>query len=98
MIPGFVALRENRVVAYATCPNMWQLNHAVGETTEDLKILLAGASKLSEQPLSFLLPTRQAELFRWCLSKGMRVVKPMTLMAMGEYQEPRGAFLPSVLY
>jgi len=28
----------------------------------------------------------------------MRVVKPMTLMAIGAYQEPKGSFFPSVLY
>jgi len=32
------------------------------------------------------------------LGAGMRVVKPMTLMAMGQYQEPRGCWFPSVLY
>ena len=26
------------------------------------------------------------------------VVKPMTLMAMGEYREPRGVWFPSVFY
>jgi hypothetical protein len=45
-----------------------------------------------------LLPTRQADLFRWCLKNGMRVLKPMTLMTMGEYHEPRGSYLPSVGY
>jgi hypothetical protein len=60
--------------------------------------LLAGTGKLTGQPLFFLLPTRQADLFRWCLGQGLRVVKPMTLMAMNDYQEPRGCFLPSVLY
>jgi hypothetical protein len=25
-------------------------------------------------------------------------VKPMNLMALGEYQEPRGSWFPSVLY
>jgi len=89
----FVALREGRVVSYATAPNFWPLNHAVAEGDEDLRALLTGAG-----PLCFLLPTRQAGLFRWCLSKGMRVVKTMTLMATGEYREPRGSYLPSVLY
>jgi len=46
----------------------------------------------------FLLPTRNAELFRWCLDHGLRVVQPMTLMSVGLYNEPAGAFLPSVLY
>jgi hypothetical protein len=29
---------------------------------------------------------------------GLRLVYPMTLMTMGLYNEPRGAYLPSVLY
>jgi predicted N-acetyltransferase YhbS len=98
MFPAFVAVRENRIVAYATAPIMWQLNHAIAETTGDMQALLAGAARQLGQPLSFLLPTRQAELFRWCLSQKLRVIKPMTLMAMGSYQEPQGCFLPSVLY
>ncbi len=98
MFPAFVAVRQNRVVAYVFAPFNWQMNHAVAETTEDMQALLAGAGKLTGQPLFFLLPTRQADLFRWCLSQGLRVVKPMTLMAMNEYQEPRGCYLPSVLY
>ena len=42
--------------------------------------------------------TRNGELFRWCLGNGLRVVQPMTLMSLGLYSEPKGAFLPSVLY
>jgi ribosomal protein S18 acetylase RimI-like enzyme len=95
---SFVALRDDRIVAYASAPNFWQANHAVAETEADLHAVLLGAANLTDQPLSFLLPTRQASLFRWCLSKKMRVVKPMSLMAMGAYEEPKGAFLPSVLY
>ena len=96
--PAFVAEREHRIVAYASAPTLWQMNHAVAETTEDMQNLLAGAARLVEQPLAFLLPVCQAALFRWCLSQGLRVVKPMNLMAMGAYQEPRGCFLPSVIY
>ena len=94
----FVALREGRVVAYTSAPGFWSLNHAVAEGEEDMKALLTGAGAASGGPLSFLLPTRQAGHFRWLLSKGMRVVKTMTLMATGEYREPRGSYLPSVLY
>lgn len=95
---SFVAVRENRVVAYASAPTFWQANHAAAETESDMHAVLSGAANLTNQPFSFLLPTRQASLFRWCLSKKMRVVKPMSLMAMGAYEEPRGAFLTSVLY
>ena len=98
MSPAFVAVRDDRIVAYAAAPLFWQMNHAVAETTEEMQSLLSDASRLTGQPLAFLLPTRQAKLFRWCLSQGLRVVKPMTLMVMGEYREPRGCFLPSVIY
>jgi GNAT superfamily N-acetyltransferase len=98
-LTSFVAVRKGRVTAYASAPHFWALNHAIAESEEDMRALLTGAGNLSDsQPLSFLLPTRQTDLFRWCLKKGMRVIKPMTLMAMGEYKEPHGCYLPSVGY
>ncbi len=98
-LTSFVAVRDGRVTAYASAPHFWASNHAVAESEEDMQALLTGAGNLSGgQVVSFLLPTRQTELFRWCLKKGMRVIKPMTLMAMGEYQEPRNCYLPSVGY
>lgn len=98
MFTPVVAVREGRIVAYTSAPTFWPFNHGVAETEADMQALLAGAGAESDEPFMFLLPIRQAGLFRWCLEKGMRVVKPMTLMAMGEYQEPRGCFLPSVGY
>ena len=94
----FVALRGGRVTAYASTVTFWPLNHGVAETDEDMKALLLGAGAATEEPLSFLLPVRQASFFRWCLREGLRVVSPMTLMAMGEYQEPKGCYFVSVLY
>lgn len=44
------------------------------------------------------MPTRNPALFRWCLDQGLRVVQPMTLMSLGRYNEPAGAWLPSVSY
>ena len=70
--------------------------HAVAKGNEDLKALI-GAAPAFPGP-GFLLPTRNSELLRWCLEKGLRVVQPMTLMSMGLYNEPDGAFLPSVVY
>ncbi|MGA8551181.1 MAG: GNAT family N-acetyltransferase, partial [Stellaceae bacterium] len=46
----------------------------------------------------FLLPTRNSELFRWCLEHGLRLVHQRTLMTIGLYNEPAGAYLPSVSY
>jgi predicted N-acetyltransferase YhbS len=83
-----------RITGYAT--EVGFLGHAVGESDEDLKALI-GAAKSFTGP-GFLLPTRNSDLMRWCLEKGLRVVMPMTLMSTGLYNEPQGAFLPSVIY
>jgi GNAT superfamily N-acetyltransferase len=93
----FVALRDGRITAYIAAPQFWAVNHAVAETERDMQALLLGAGNQCEQ-ISVILPTRQAALFRWLLKNGMRVIKPMTLMSMGEYHEPRGCYLPSVGY
>ena len=94
----FAVEREGRMTGYLTAPTFWLANHGVAETEADMKALIAGAAAASPEPASFLLPVRQASLFRWCLSEGMRVVKPMTLMAMGDYWEPSGVWFPSVFY
>ena len=93
-----VALRAGRITAYALTLTMWPHNHAVAETHDDMKALLLGAAAMSSEPLSFLLPVRQANLFRWSLSEGFRAVIPMTLMTMGKYQEADGCYFPSILY
>ena len=98
-LTSFVAIRDGRITAYASAPHFWALNHAVAETENDMRAVLTGASNFaSGQPLSFILPVRQSSLFRWCLNKRLRVLKTMNLMTMGEYQEPRSCYLPSVGY
>jgi GNAT superfamily N-acetyltransferase len=94
----FVAVRDGRITAYATTVTFFPAAHGVAETEDDLCALIAGALTAGEEPASFLLPTRQADLFRWCLNQGMRPVKPMTYMTIGEYREPAGGWIPSVLY
>lgn len=93
-----VALRDGRLRAYASMPTNWQANHAMAETDEDLQALLLGAAQIRREPLALLIPVRRAELFRWCLAQGLRAVRPMTLMSMGEYRAPQGTYVPSVLY
>jgi predicted N-acetyltransferase YhbS len=85
---------DGRITGYATLIGFF--GHAVGETSKDLKALI-GAAKEFAGP-GFLLPTRNGELFRWCLGNGLRITQPMTLMSKGLYNEPAGAFLPSILY
>jgi GNAT superfamily N-acetyltransferase len=93
-----VLLREGRVAAYCSAPTFWIFNHGVAETEDDMKELLLGATAANAEPLFLLVPIRQASFFRWCLDETIRTVKPMTLMTMGKYQEPRGCFFPSVFY
>lgn len=82
------------ITGYATQVGFFA--HAVGQTNQEVKALIGAAPVFGG--LGFLLPTRNAELLRWCLAHGLRVVQPMTLMSLGLYQKPAGAFLPSILY
>ena len=89
-----VVERPERVTGYATGFGYgW---HAVAETNEDLIALLASAQAFIG--LGILLPSRNAELLRWCLEHGMRLVQQSTLMTRGLYNEPAGVYLPSILY
>ena len=89
-----VVEQEGRLTGYTTGISF--LGHTVAESNEDLKALIGAVTEF--QGPGFLLPTRNSDVFRWCLEKGFRVVLPMTLMSKGLYNEPRGAFLPSILY
>lgn len=86
--------REGRLTGYATLVGFF--GFAVGETNNDLKALI-GAAPAFAGP-GFILPTRNTELFSWCLENGLRVVQPLTLMSLGLYNKPAGAFLPSIIY
>ena len=89
-----VVERNGRITAY--CSSLAFFGHAVAETNLDLQALIAAADGFGGSGI--LVPTRNAELFRWCLANGLRVVEPMTLMTVGLYNEPAGAYLPSILY
>ena len=91
----FVASRHGRIVAYASAVTFWPMNHGVAESEDDMKALLLGVP--GDDPLAFLVPLRGG-LLRWGLGEGLRLVKPMNLMTMGEYREPTGGWFPSVLY
>ena len=85
---------DGRVTGYATMVGFF--GHAVGESNDDLKALIGAANEFPGP--GFMLPTRNSELLRWCLAKGLRIMQPMTLMTIGLYNEPSGVFLPSVIY
>jgi GNAT superfamily N-acetyltransferase len=89
-----VVEHDGRITGYASVIGFF--GHAVGETNADVKALIGAAREFAGP--GFLLPTRNGDLFRWCLNNGLRITQPMTLMSKGIYNEPSGAFLPSILY
>ncbi|THD59300.1 GNAT family N-acetyltransferase [Phenylobacterium sp.] len=89
-----VVERDGRITGYATAIAFF--GHAVAETNDDLKALIGAAEAFLGPGL--LAPTRNGELVRWCLSQGLRITQTMTLMSVGLYNEPSGAWLPSVMY
>ena len=91
---ALVVERHGQITGYASA--LGYLGHAVGESNLDLQALIAAADGFGWPGI--IVPTRNSELFRWCLESGLRVVHPMTLMTIGLYNEPVGAYLPSVLY
>jgi predicted N-acetyltransferase YhbS len=70
--------------------------HAVAQTNEDLIALLSAAEMFIG--LGILVPARNSELLRWGLEHGLRIVQNSTLMTIGLYNEPAGAYLPSIRF
>ena len=89
-----VVERDGRVTGYAT--SIGYFAHAVSETNEDMMALIAATPEINGPGI--LVPTRNHDLFAWCLQNDLQLVNQMTLMSIGSYREPTGAYLPSVLY
>ena len=93
---GSARVVEHLGAISAYCTDIAFFAHAVAETNHGMKALIGAAPAFSGG--GFLAPTGNGELFRWCLQNGLRLVHQMTLMTIGLYNEPAGAYLPSVLY
>ena len=89
-----VVERLGRITGYAT--GIGYFDHAVAETTDDLVALISSTEKI--EPPGIVVPLSNPELFRWCLGQGLRVFFVLNLMAIGMYQQPRGAWLASIGY
>lgn len=89
-----VVERLGRITAYTT--GIGYFSHSVAETTDDIEALIAAADDFGRP--GFIVPLRNAQLFRWCLAHDLKVFFVMNLMTVGLYQEPEGAWLPSVGY
>jgi GNAT superfamily N-acetyltransferase len=82
------------ITGYATAIGFFA--HAAAESDQDLKALIGAAPEFPGP--GFLVPTQNHEIFVWCLENGLRLVVQMTLMSIGLYNDPIGAWLPSILY
>jgi GNAT superfamily N-acetyltransferase len=91
---ALVVERHGRISGYVS--GFGYFGHAVAESNPDLQAIIAHTDSFGGPGM--IVPTRNAELFRWCLEKGLRVLQPLTLMTVGLYNEPTGAYLPSILY
>ena len=89
-----VVERHGRITGYTSALAFF--GHSVADSDMDLQALISSGGGFGGPGI--LVPTRAASLLRWCLSSGLRVVQPMTLMTIGLYNEPSGAYLPSILY
>ena len=89
-----VVERAGRITGYATAIAFF--GHAVAKTNDDMKALI-GAAETFGGP-GYLVPIRNHDLLRWSLEAGLRITQTMTLMSIGLYSEPAGAWLPSVTY
>ena len=89
-----VVERTGRITGYAS--DLAFFGHSTAETNLDLQALIVSVEGFGGPGI--LVPTRNAPLLRWCLANELRIVQPMTLMSMGLYNQPAGAWLPSVSF
>jgi GNAT superfamily N-acetyltransferase len=89
-----VVERLGRITGYTAGINYFA--HSVAETNDDLRALIGAATDFGTP--GFLVPLRNTDLFRWCLAHGLRVFFVTNMMTIGIYQEPAGAWMPSVGY
>jgi predicted N-acetyltransferase YhbS len=89
-----VVERGGRITGYSS--HLAFFGHSTAESNVDMQALIASADSFAGPGI--LVPSRNHVLMRWCLANGLRVVQPMTLMSMGLYNDPSGAWLPSVLF
>jgi hypothetical protein len=89
-----VVERLGRITGYTT--GITYFTHSVAETTDDLEALIGAAADFGTP--GYLVPLANTQLFRWSLAHNLRVFFVVNMMTLGIYQEPAGAFMPSVGY
>ncbi len=77
--------------------------YGVAESADDLIVMAAQTARVLPPTHRLFVPTRNGQLFRRAMQMGFRCLKPMSIMAMGPYEEPMGpasgaAWSPSIAY
>jgi hypothetical protein len=91
---AMVVERAARLTGYAS--GLAFFGHATAESNLDMQALIASVESFGGPGI--LVPTRNSALLRWCLANGLRIVQPMTLMSIGLYNQPEGAWLPCISF
>jgi predicted N-acetyltransferase YhbS len=92
----FVRERNGRVVGYFV---IGMPGHGCAESDDDLLALAQHAATEAPPEIArCFCPLRESSLYRKFLAAGFRNRKVMNLMTLGPYDEPEGAWMPSVGY
>jgi GNAT superfamily N-acetyltransferase len=89
-----VVAHLGRITGYTT--KVSYFFHSVAEANDDMRALICASGDYGMP--GFLVPLSNHDLFRWCLDRGLRIFFLTNLMTIGLYQQPEGAYLPSVGY
>ena len=89
-----VVERLGRITGYTTGVSYFA--HSVAETGDDLRALIGAADDYGTP--GFLVPLADGDLLRWCLAHGLKIFFVLNMMTLGLYEEPQGAYMPSVGY
>lgn len=95
-MPGFIRERGGRSAGYFF-PTF--LGHGAAESVDDMVALTsAAAANLPAEMTRFICPLSEADLFRAHLSKGWRVAKLLSYMALEDapFEAPGGVWTPSI--
>jgi GNAT superfamily N-acetyltransferase len=91
---ALVVERDGRITGYASALAFF--GHTTAESNLDLQALITSVESFGGPGI--LVPSRNTALLRWCLLNGLKIVQPLTLMSIGLYNDPPGAWLPSILF
>lgn len=91
---ALVVVRGGKITGYAS--SLGFFGHATAISNLDLMAMITSQDGFGGPGI--LVPARDSLLLEWCLADGLRIVQPMTLMTTGLYNNPNGAWMPSVIY